>query len=78
MCDNGPGINPSFIHEMLHFSEKPKRMQRARDDLTEFDCSEHGVGFRLNTMRLASKCLVISKFKAKNQIGIHYVSIGLI
>lgn len=78
VTDNGPGIDPSHFRTLLNFTEKPTRTQRTRDDLIDYDCSEHGIGFRLNAMRLANTCLVISKFRGKGQIGIQYLSVGLI
>ena len=65
ITDNGPGVNPSLFKNLLGYGGKQKRMLRTRDDLTEYDCAEHGIGFRLNALRLADTCLVLSKFKVK-------------
>lgn len=45
---------------------------------TDFDCSEHGLGFKLSSMRLADSALVLSKFKQSDQLGISYLSVGLL
>lgn len=36
------------------------------------------MGFKLSALRLADTCLVISKHSIRNQLGIQYVSLGLI
>jgi hypothetical protein len=70
ISDNGPGISPSIFKEVLTTSTKPSPIQRTSEDLSEFDCSEHGMGFKLSALRLADTCLVISKHSIRNQLGI--------
>ena len=49
---------------------KTQRLYRTREDLADFDSSEHGIGLKLSALRLADTCLILSKFKQKGQVGI--------
>jgi hypothetical protein len=44
----------------------------------DFDCAQHGIGFKVSAMRLADTCLVLSKCRPRNQFGAQYLSVGLL
>jgi len=78
VTDNGPGISPSCFKDIITGCFKPQHIQRTRDDLSDYDCAEHGLGIKLSALRLAETCLILSKYRAKNQIGVQYLSVGML
>jgi hypothetical protein len=77
--DNGAGIHPSLMKDALtSFGQSLNAEQKGIK--SEFQLSEHGIGLKLNGLRLAQNVLVISKTNPVNNYGnvIQYLSFGLL
>ena len=73
--DNGPGIHPKQMMDALSsFGGSTLGFKN------DHNMSEHGIGLKLNALRLGNTLLIISKTKPTNDYGsmTSYLTIGLL
>ena len=76
--DNGPGVSPFQMKETLTSFGMTQNMRNSMSHSSPFSISEHGIGLKLSLLRLGDTCVIITKTNPKDQIGVQYLTIGLI
>ena len=75
--DNGPGIHPKMFMEVLTSFGATSLISKNK---SEHNYAEHGVGLKLNCLRLARTSLIITKTRPVLEFGMlsYYISFSLI
>ena len=74
--DNGRGIPPAELREALTSFGASKTADTRRSG--DFNTREHGMGLKLNALRLGRTCLIMTKSKAPNKPNTQHFQIGLL